>query len=367
MNIIDRYIAKTFLSGYLILLLIGIGLYVLTDMMLNADEFTGDKSLPLMEVLRLMADYYLCNLPLYYSQLGGPLMAIAAAFTLAMMLRNNELTAIVAAGVPLQRLIVPLLACSLFLVGAWVANRELLMPRLAPQIARKHDDIIGRRTRSVECARDANNAILTADVFYPRTGRLEGVYIIEPDENSHPRNLIQADAAKYDAKRKTWVLERGVRIVMQERRGMEGFDNELQREFLQEYPFALSPEELVLRRDAQWSDLLSLNQLSALLQSPNLPNRRAVDMTRHIRLTQPLLQWILLLLAVPFFLIREPANVMVAGGKALLLTGAFYVVAFIAHGDISVGKNETIAALISWIPILFFGPIAALQLANTRT
>jgi len=40
------------------------------------------------------------------------LMAIAAAFTLGVMLRNNELTPLVAAGVPLQRLIVPLAACS---------------------------------------------------------------------------------------------------------------------------------------------------------------------------------------------------------------------------------------------------------------
>ena len=79
MSIIDRYLGRTFLSGYLILMLVGVGLYVLTDVLLNADEFTKDESLPLLQVLGLMGDYYLCNLPLYYSQLGGPLMAIAAA------------------------------------------------------------------------------------------------------------------------------------------------------------------------------------------------------------------------------------------------------------------------------------------------
>ena len=367
MSIIDRYIAKTFISGYFILLLVGIGLYILTDVLLNADEFAEDRSLPITAVLRLMGDFYLCNLPLYYSQLGGPLMAIAAAFTVAMLLRNNELTAIVAAGVPLQRLLVPLLTCSIILVGAWVANRELLMPRLAHKIARKHDDIVGRRTHGVQCARDANNAILTADVFYPLQGRLEGVTIIEPDDEHHPRNLIQADVAVYDGQRHTWKLERGIRIIMKELSGIDGFNSELQREYLQEYGFSLTPEELVLRRDAQWADLLALNQLTTLLKSPNLPNRRAVDMTRRIRLTQPLLQWILLLLAVPFFLVREPANVMAAGGKALLLTGGFYFVAFIAHSDISVGKNDVVAAFISWIPILFFGPIAVLHVANVKT
>ena len=175
MSIIDRHVARAFLSGYLILMLVGVGLYVLTDVLLNADEFTEDTSLPFLEVLRLMGDYYLCNLPLYYSQLGGPLMAIAAAFTLGVMLRNNELTALVAAGMPLQRLAVPLVACSVLLVGIWMANRELLLPKLAHKIARKHDDIVGQRTRNVRCARDNNNAILIADAFFPRQGRHEPV------------------------------------------------------------------------------------------------------------------------------------------------------------------------------------------------
>ena len=137
MSIIDRYVARTFLSGYIILMMVGVGLYVLTDVLLNADEFTEDKTLPLIEILRLMGDYYVCNLPLYYSQLGGPLMAIAAAFTLGILLRNNELTALVAAGMPLQRLAVPIVACSILLVGVWMANRELLLPKLAHKVARK--------------------------------------------------------------------------------------------------------------------------------------------------------------------------------------------------------------------------------------
>jgi len=72
MSTIDRYVARTFISGYVILLSVGIGLYVLTDLLLNIDEFTKDQALPPLEVLRLVGDYYICNLPLYYSQLGGP-------------------------------------------------------------------------------------------------------------------------------------------------------------------------------------------------------------------------------------------------------------------------------------------------------
>lgn len=364
MSIVDRYLARTFLSGYLILMLVGVGLYVLTDVLLNADEFTKDESLPLLQVLGLMGDYYLCNLPLYYSQLGGPLMAIAAAFTLAMMLRNNELVALAAAGMPLQRLVVPLAACSVLLVGVWMANRELLLPKLAHKVARKHDDVIVQRTVGVQCARDDNNAILSAASFFPREGRLENVSIVEPDEQSRPRNLITADAATYDPDSGVWKLERGIRVTMYDPLDTPGLGPPIEPDYMDEYAFALTPEELVLRRDSQWADLLSIRQLNALLQSRNLANRPSVNMSRHIRLTQPLLQWILLLLTLPFFLVREPANVMAAGGKALLLAGAFYLVAFVAH---SVVKEEAYAALIAWIPILIFGPLAVVQLANART
>jgi lipopolysaccharide export system permease protein len=363
MSIIDRYVARTFLSGYLILMLVGMGLYILTDLLVNIDEFTKDETVPLSQVLRLMADYYVCNLPLYYSQLGGPLMAIAGAFTLGMMLRNNELTALVAAGMPLQRLAVPVVACSVLLVAVWMANRELLLPELAYKIARKHDDVVTQRTSGVHCARDDNNAILTAVSFFPQEKRLESVYIIEPDAEGAPRQLVQADAAIYDAQRHTWRLERGVRKTMYDPLSEQGLGPSIETDSVDEYPFTLTPEELVLRRDSEWAELLSLRELNALLQSRNLANRPTIDMSRHVRLTQPLLQWILLLLALPFFLVREPANVLAAGGRALLLAGAFFLVAFVAH---SIVKGES-HALIAWIPILAFGPVAVVQLANVKT
>ena len=85
-------------------------------------------------------------------------------------------------------------------------------------------------------------------------------------------------------------------------------------------------------------------------------------MNRHIWLT-PVLQLLLLALTVPFFLRREPCSVLVAGGQALLLSGAFYATGFFAHSMIAAQH----AALVAWIPILIFGPIAALLLSNIRT
>ncbi len=359
---IDRYIIGSFLRSYLILLTVGLGVYIVSDLLVNLDGFIENRELSFSEVLNAIVDYYWHNLPLYFSQLAGPVMAFAGAFTLAMMLRNNEMTALVSAGMPLQRLAAPVFACAALLIAVWMLNREFVLPAFAADIARDRGDVIGIRTRNIDFARDDNKAILRAGAINLNEGRLERVVIIEPkDQGSH---IIQADAATYDPRRKTWLLEGGRRVVevpAAELTGAEQFG--IRREPVSEYPFTLTPQELILRQSAEWSGMLSLREMNELVHSRNLPNLAAIVMNRHIWLTQPVLQLLLLALTVPFFLRREPCSVLVAGGQALLLSGAFYATGFFAHSMIAAQH----AALVAWIPILIFGPIAALLLSNTRT
>jgi len=360
MTIIDRYIVRSFLFSYAVLLAVGIGLYVISDLLVNLDEFAENRELSFAEVVWAMADYYGYNVPLYFSQLAGPVMAFAAAYTVGMMLRNNEMSALIAAGMPLQRLAAPILVAAVPLAALWLANRELVLPKFATKIARQRDDVTGTRTASIEFARDDRDAILTARRIRPREGRLEGVVIVEPRLGG---GVIQADAATYDASRKTWRLEVGRRISEQALSDDPAAPRMLHYDPVDEYPFTLSPEEVLLRQSSQWTGLLSLQQMNALLRSRNLPNLAGVRMSRHIWLTQPVLQLLLVALVVPFFLVREPCSVLLAGGRALLVAGAFFCISFIAHSM----SATPFPALVAWLPILLFTPVAVLQMANVRT
>ncbi len=330
MTTTDRYIVRTFVGSYLVLLLVAVIACIFIDLLINVDEF-AENALPMREVLGNLLDYYGSNLPLYYLQLGGVTIAIAASFTFGMLLRNNEMTALVAAGVPLQRLAVPALLGSVALVGLWMASNELVVPSLAHKIARRHDDLSGTRQVAVHCVRDEHDAILSAGELHSREGRLRNVYIIEPPSEARPGVLINADSATYDPARRTWKLDRGVRRVMSPPAGPGDLGAPLQRQPLSEYAFGLAPEQILLRQSAQWAGLMSMRQMNALLQAGNLPNKAAVAKSRDVRFTQPLLAWILMVLVVPFFLTREPANVLVAGGKALVLGGLCFGLTFIAH------------------------------------
>jgi lipopolysaccharide export LptBFGC system permease protein LptF len=365
MTTVDRYLIRTFLGSYIILLLVGIALYVFSDVIVNLDEYTGEPNATALSALLKIADYHGYKLPLYFYQLGGVMMAVAASFTCAMLLRNNELTPLVAAGVPLQRLAVPILLCAVGLAAVWVVNSEVVMPALATQIAREYGDYHAANHQvRVLCVRDDRHAILKAQELHAQQGVLKGVYIIEPDAQGRPTGLIRADSAYYNDARHTWELERGSRLVLEAQPERPELGQPTRWEALDEYPFRLTPAQIQLRQSSQWAELMSFRQMNRLLETQNLPNLPAIARTRDVRFYQPLLMWIMILLAIPFFLTREPANVLVAGGKALLLAGGCFAFTFLAQ---STSTESALARLAPAVPVFIFGPIAILHLANAKT
>ncbi len=364
MTILDRHLAWSFFASYVILLLTGIGLYVFTDILVNFDEFTENRALSTADVVALMLDFYGPNLAMYFSQISGPVMAVAAAFTIALMQRNNELTAVVAAGVPLQRLLFPILVVAVFIIAAWVGVTEFIVPEFAAKISRRHQDLHNDSAVGVYAARDGNNSILSARELYAAEGRLRGVFIIAPDAEGRPSQLIRADAATWSPPRRAWQLERGSRLDVGEAFGAGDLTHALRWTPLNEYPFTLAPEELRLRQTTQWTDLMSIRQINALAGAGSLPNLPTILRTRDVRFTQPLLQLILLLLVTPFFLTRQPTNVLEAGGRAIAFAGACFLVAFLAQ---NVPTDVEWTRFAAGIPLIIFGPLAVYLVSNAKT
>lgn len=364
MSIIDRYVVGSFLSSYLLLLAVAIGTFVFTDVVFNLDEFAESAGNGAFTILERIADYHGNRLPRYFQLMGGVLMALAASFTYARMLRTNELTPLVASGMPLWRLAVPVLACSAGLAVIWWCNSEYVVPQFATKIARHYDDLSDTRSVAVHCVRDGRNAILNASELHARDGWLKNVYILVPDADGKPGNLIQADRALYDSGTGTWSLERGRQLDMASAFASGGLGAPLTWTEVGSYKFRLSPEQILLRQSSQWSDLLSFQQMNRLLTMKNLPNLPEIAKQRDIRFSQPLLMGILIMLVVPFFLTREPTNVLVAGGKALLLGGTCFLVAFICH---SWSPTSSLARFAAALPVLIFGPLAVLRLASVKT
>ena len=112
MRILDRYVIFSFLRNYLISFFVLVGMYVVLDMMFNIDEFAEVRAksaaagvepgsvAAALSFLRYVADFYLFQIPMYFVHLSGIIPLVAAAFTPMRMIRFNELSAILSAGVP---------------------------------------------------------------------------------------------------------------------------------------------------------------------------------------------------------------------------------------------------------------------------
>jgi len=125
-------------------------------------------------------------------------------------------------------------------------------------------------------------------------------------------------------------------------------------------PSDLTGQDLALRRTSRWMDYLSSTQLTDLMQLKRAPDPDAVRLVRHIRVTDPVNNLILLLLGLPFILSRE-RDIKASASLCLLIVGTFYAFIFLCR---YMGLPPAWAA---WLPILLFGPVAVVMLDSVKT
>ncbi|MHC5157821.1 MAG: LptF/LptG family permease [Planctomycetota bacterium] len=115
MKILDRYIAKNFLYGYCIVLFVMIGMFLTIDLFMHLDEFAElltehpELNLTVKDVVVDIIRFYSIRCILWYKDMAGMIIVIAAVFSLSRMTRNNELIAVMASGVSLKRILAPIL------------------------------------------------------------------------------------------------------------------------------------------------------------------------------------------------------------------------------------------------------------------
>ncbi len=182
MKTLDRYILRNFLTSWALWFIVFMLLRVMTDLFVNMDEF-AEHPVPLPELVQWIATYYGYQSLVYFTELGGVLTVAAAAFALAVMNRTNELTAILASGISLRRVIVPIVLCSLGMGGLIVADREFVIPRVKQKLVRSRDsykyDTLHYAFRPMV---DATNAVWQGKILRPAEGVVEHPIVVLRDE-----------------------------------------------------------------------------------------------------------------------------------------------------------------------------------------
>lgn len=369
----DRYLLKRYFHAFAVCFVAAIGVFFVFDAFTNADEF--QKASPdgsVWPIMRRMAVYYGCQSSLLLSLVGHMLCVLATMIVLVTVQRTGELHPVLASGVPLYRVVLPLVAGALLVNAGMMVNQEWVLPRVAHVLQTPR----GRRVEQGVDVRPsldfATHVLISASRVYPGSSRLEEAEFVLPVPDVVTRlTTLKAKRAQYvlggPGGRSGWLLAgldpapaelslaaAGRDVVRAGRRPGTLF-----------VVSGVTPDQL--SEKAGNARFLSTPDLLKRIHNPSQATRVAHDQSLaiHARLTRPLLNIAAVFLVVPFLVRRESrgvvTNLAIAGGVMLGLLGAAEACLYLASFQV---LAPDVAA---WLPVVASGMCATWYARHAET
>ncbi|MBL4808608.1 MAG: LptF/LptG family permease [Phycisphaerales bacterium] len=374
MSLIDRYIARQFLTNVVLLFVILFSFIVVIDVSLNIDQFLemakrlgaqageqdpGTIRKSVLSIL-LIADLWWPKLLQLYNFLLGMIMVGAMGFTFSQMSKNREFIALMAAGIGLHRIIKPIIIVALGLTALQAINQEFIIPKIAPLLVRGHEDAGDHRLSvdSVPLTLDGQGRIFRAAAFDANTNTLEGLYILERDENGHTSRSITAESATYHDG--GWNLVNGIAQL----RSQSSISQELPIDRIES---SLDPNELRINRYESYSQALSFAQAREMLNRETLkdPDKRAryerIALGRFSMMISGILT---LIIAAPFYATREPKNMVIQSIRCAPIAIITLIAGVIGATAAIPGLPATVGV---FIPVMILSVVAVAQFSALKT
>ena len=394
LTILDRYIARQFFFNTMALLVLLGSFVVAVDVSLNIDRFlaAADRLLEgespssirkLLVTALLVADLWWPKLLQLFAYMVGLALVGAMGFTFTQMVRHRETVAALAGGISLRRLARPVLIVAALMMGLKFIDQEFILshPEIAPLLARDHGDAGNREwsASAVPPTSDGSRRVFMAREFVPADSRMIDVNVWERDaQGGLTRHVIAAAAVWKDG---AWELQtaRDVPVGL----APSGTDSaapspgsssgaggggggEVSVAGTLRVQTDLDPAALLLRRDARVVESLSWRQIGAMLASPRLdPGMRdKLVRVRWGRISIAMATFLSLLITMPFFLVREPRNMLVQSLKCAPV-GIFALLGSVFGASAPVPGLPVMLAV--FLPVLVLIPITIASWSSVRT
>lgn len=124
MQLLTRYLLAQYVRYFLTLNIGFVALYLLIDFFEKFDEFAEAG-----EPMSLVLSFFMLNIPYVVDQLSPVLVLLSGVITLGILNNNNELLALKAAGIPLRRILRPILIGALVSTLLFILAAQLILPK----------------------------------------------------------------------------------------------------------------------------------------------------------------------------------------------------------------------------------------------
>lgn len=400
MNLLDRYIIRQFLINFAILLFVLVALFVLIDLVANLDEYleagrrvaaqragsfesddatglqaTADADSPrrwmvIVATAWVIWDWHAPLSGLLYVYGSGLVVVGAMGFTFTDMARKGEMAAVLTSGISMYRIAAPVLAIGGVLNLLALPIQEFVIPLQAAKLARNHSQLghPGIRNFEVRFAGDGEGNLISASSFDPDHQMLDRhVIILGRDSSGLPQYVITANQGVWNEQRGGWDLIDGYKQqpAIGSASPLDRADDELPRDVPAVSFFAtkLSPQVLMARRAQIYPTLLSISQLKRLSKN-NAIDTVQVTQIMHRRFSMLVVNMLVLIMGLPFFLGREPVVMLVQVVRAAsLCVGAWTSTLVI----IQLGSDQLSPVAAAWLPVVLYLPVSAWLMQRIKT
>ena len=363
MTILDRYLLRQYAQVLLICFCSLMGLFAVIDALGHLDQFSAHAEKTGASVLGEIGRFYAFQALGFFDRTSGILAMMAAMFTLAWLKRHNELTALLAAGIPQLRAAAPLLVASAAISVLAAASREAVLPNVRGELLRSTKDLTGTSEQPLRPMYDsASDIVLGGDATVADGRRLVSPFLMLHDG--------RVAAAEGQYLRRTG--DRPAGYLLQ---GVEAGAEVLARPSLDKdgrtilySPFDtpwLKPGQLFFPSDMdfdrlaagpKWRHFASTAELLDHVQHPASEPLTAAYVTLHGRLVRPLLDVSLVVIGLPLILSRRGRSPFLAIGLAMALVAGYLLVALTCE---FLGNSGWVSpSLAAWMPLFIFVPLA---------
>jgi lipopolysaccharide export system permease protein len=372
----DRYLLRSFLHTFVVCFIATFGLVAVIDLFENLDELlkqNGDGgTFGLLNLIITLNGY---RAILFLDRAGPALTIISVMVVLILLQRSGELHPLLAAGIPMYRILRPVIFATVAVNGGLMLNQELLVPRVAfleHELRHRNDpsqsevesltDHSTRISIDGDRVRMAENTIEKPVFVLPAPSLVDEITILEsptakfyPARGNRPAGWLLRDV-------KTPPLADITRTLTEQGRELIWVRPGSPHVFVVS---AITCDQLFKRSSSFTS--LSTPELLDRIRCPafGLVSVHRLVLYLHSRFLQPLMNIIAVLLTIPLMVRRESpglvADSSLCGFVLALLFG-------VAQAFQSLGTSHVITPdLAAWGPVVVGGTLSAWLSGVIRT
>ena len=356
MRILERYITDTMIKIFLGCIIASIFLYVIIDIFSHLDELLKHKT-----NILILKDYYLSYLPVIFVQIAPVACLLATLYTLGSLTRNNEIIAMRTSGLSILQITQTMIMFGIIIsVFVFLVN-EKITPVSLNQLEQvktkmKEEPTQDKQKETIKnlSIYGLNNRLIFVSKFIVKDNTMEGITILEQDENQNVTKKIVANKGIWE--NGLWKFYQSLTYNFDISGQMKGDPQYLEEEIMN---IIETPQDFLNQR--QRPETMNISQLEDYIM--RLSHSGAETIVKNLRVdlyhkfTFPFTSLVIIIVGIPFALrIKGRVTALSSLGISFMVGFLYYVSNAIC---LALGKANflppLVAASLGHILFLFLG------------